>query len=126
MIDLLKSTFVQMFNSTYSVINNKIELRNKAEIPDGYLSKKDAHFIYGLGLSEKVFRLTMFTCGVSTFDYLHTAEVGHEMKTFAYKENEVRAAILLLKSDATQVTPSMCQSDILNGTRFRYTKELVS
>ncbi|OUS29721.1 hypothetical protein A9Q99_08585 [Gammaproteobacteria bacterium 45_16_T64] len=115
---LIKKT--QMLeNQIHSIQNSR-----RKGIPDGFISKKEAYFTHGLGLSERVFHLALFTMGVNTHEYVHLSEAGHEVDTFSYEEREVIIAIDIFLDDAIQVTGQTCESSILQGKRFRYIKSI--
>jgi hypothetical protein len=100
-----------------------VELQHRNGVPDGYLAKKQAHHLYGEGLSEEVFHLALAKIGVPIKNYIHHGEDGYDTPTFAYLDSEIQAAIDLFIEDAKQCSPQMCQSPMLGGKRFRYVKE---
>lgn len=100
-----------------------VELQHRNGVPDGHLSKKQAHHLYGEGLSEEIFHLALAKIGVSIKNYIHRGDDGYEAATFAYLDSEIPAAVERFLSDARQCTPQMCQSPMLGGKRFRYVKQ---
>jgi hypothetical protein len=59
---------------------------------------------------------------VPTTPYIHHAEDGNDVATFAYLESDIADAVRTFLNDAIQVTRCMCESPLLNGRRFRYSK----
>ena len=100
-----------------------VELQHRHGVPSGYLSKKNAHHLYGEGLSEDIFHLALAKAEVTIKNYISRGEDGYESATFAYLESEIQAAVDLLIEDAVQCSVQMCQSPMLGGKRFRYVKE---
>jgi hypothetical protein len=99
-----------------------VELQHRGNVPTGYLSKKQAHHLYGEGLSEEVFHLALAKIGVPIKNYIHRGDDGYDTPTFAYLESEIAAAVELFLDDAQQSTATLCQSPMLNGKRFRFVK----
>lgn len=100
-----------------------VELQHRHGVPVGYLSKKNAHHLYGEGLSEEIFHLAMAKVGVPIKNYIHRGEDGYESPTFAYLETEIQTAVDVLIEDAEQCSPQMCLSPMLGGKRFRFVKD---
>ncbi len=100
-----------------------VEIQHRNGVPDGYLSKKQAHHLYGVGLSEEVFHLALTKIGVPVKPYIHRGEDGYETPSQAYLEDEIASALDLFLEDARQVSAQMCASPMLGGKRFRYVKE---
>ncbi|MBV5309354.1 hypothetical protein [Chromatium okenii] len=100
----------------------QVELQHRNGVPQGYLSRSQAHVLHGVGLSEKVFHLALHQLEVPTTPYIHHAEDGNDVATFAYLESDIADAVRTFLEDAIQVTRCMCESPLLNGRRFRYFK----
>ncbi|MBV5309360.1 Rha family transcriptional regulator [Chromatium okenii] len=100
----------------------QVELQHRNGVPQGYLSRSQAHVLHGVGLSEKVFHLALHQLEVPTTPYIHHAEDGNDVATFAYLESDIADAVRTFLEDAIQVTRCMCESPLLNGRRFRYSK----
>lgn len=97
----------------------EVDLRNG--VPQGFLSKSNAHKHFGRGLSKAIFEAVLLQYEIPTQNYVHS-ENGHSTSTFAYKENEIETIIDDFISDAEQVTSNMCYSKLLNK-RFSFIKE---
>ena len=100
-----------------------VELQHRSGVPDGYLSKKQAHHLHGVGLSDEVFHLAMARIGVTSKSYIHRGEDGYDVPSIAYKDDEVAPAVEMFLDDAVQDTPKFCKSPMLNGKRFKHCKE---
>ena len=98
----------------------EVDLRNG--VPQGFLSKSNAHKHFGKGLSKAIFEATLLQYAIPTQNYVHS-ENGHSTSTFAYKENEIETIIDDFISDAEQVTSNMCYSKLLNK-RFSFIKAI--
>ena len=99
-----------------------VELQHRNGVPKGYLSRSQAHVLHGLGLSAEVFHLALHQLEVPTTPYIHHAEDGNDVATFGYLESDIADAIRAFLKDAVQVTRCMCESSLLGGKRFRYSK----
>lgn len=103
-----------------------VELQHRNGVPQGYISRKQAHHLYGVGLSEEIFHLALAHIGIQSKPYIHRGEDGYEVATHAYKDDDISEGIELFLDNANQVTPKMCESPMLNGKRFRYIKDDVA
>ena len=130
-IDAIKQQNTQIIqaqtdiNRKAEILENRVqnvELQHRNGVPEGYLSKSQAHHLYGRGLSEDVFHRAMKKIGVAFKKYIHRGEDGHDVSTLAYLEGEIESAVALFLSDAKQATAQMCESPMLDGRRFRYVK----
>jgi hypothetical protein len=102
-----------------------VELQHRNGVPDGYLSKKEAHHLYGVGLSEEIFECLLVKVGVTSKRYMHIAE-GYKTPSTAYLEAEIQPAVEAFLEDAVQCSAVFCMSPMLDGKRFRYVKEAFS
>ena len=130
-IDAIKQQNTQIIqvqtdiNRKTEILENRVqnvELQHRNGVPEGYLSKSQAHHLYGRGLSEDVFHRAMKKIGVAFKKYIHRGEDGHDVATLAYLESEIEPAVELFLNDAKQATAQMCESPMLDGKRFRYVK----
>jgi phage anti-repressor protein len=96
----------------------EVDLRNG--VPQGFISKSNAHKQYGKGLSKAIFEAALLEYKVTTQKYVHS-ENGHSTSTFAYKEDEIADTIEDFISNAEQATSAMCYSKLLNK-RFGFIK----
>ncbi|MBV5309113.1 ORF6N domain-containing protein [Chromatium okenii] len=99
-----------------------VELQHRNGVPQGYLSRSQAHVLYGMGLSAEVFHLALHRLEVPTTPYIHHGEDGNDVATFGYIESDIADAVQIFIKDAVQVTRCMCESPLLNSKRFRYSK----
>lgn len=99
-----------------------VEIQHRNGVPDGYLSKREAHHLYGVGLSEEIFECLLVKVGVSSKRYMHLAE-GYKTPSTAYLEAEIQPAVEMFLEDAVQCSAVFCMSPMLDGKRFRYVKE---
>lgn len=102
-----------------------VELQHRNGVPEGYLSKKEAHHLYGVGLSEEIFECLLVKVGVTSKRYMHIAE-GYKTPSTAYLESEIQPAVEMFLEDAVQCSAVFCMSPMLDGKRFRYVKEAFS
>ncbi|MCK7579819.1 MAG: Rha family transcriptional regulator [Chromatiales bacterium] len=102
-----------------------VELQHRNGVPEGYLSKKEAHHLYGVGLSEEIFECLLVKVGVTSKRYMHIAE-GYKTPSTAYLEAEIQPAVEAFLEDAVQCSAVFCMSPMLDGKRFRYVKEAFS
>ena len=102
-----------------------VELQHRNGVPEGYLSKKEAHHLYGVGLSEEIFECLLVKAGVTSKRYMHIAE-GYKTPSTAYLEAEIQPAVEMFLEDAVQCSAVFCMSPMLDGKRFRYAKETFS
>lgn len=102
-----------------------VELQHRNGVPEGYLSKKEAHHLYGVGLSEEIFECLLVKVGVTSKRYMHLAE-GYKTPCTAYLEAEIQPAVEAFLEDAVQCSAVFCMSPMLDGKRFRYVKETFS
>ncbi len=123
-IDRLKQQQVLITRKTEQLESRveHVELQHRNGVPKGYLSRSQAHGLYGVGLSEKVFHLALQRLEVPTTPYVHHAEDGNEVATYGYLESDIAAAVQVFLDDAIQATRYMCESPLLEGKRFRYNK----
>jgi phage regulator Rha-like protein len=124
-LDQVKQQHAALVRKT-EILENRVqnvELQHRNGVPNGYLSKKQAHHLYGEGLSEEIFHLALAKREVPIKNYIHRGEDGYESATFAYLESAIQEAVDFLIAEAEQVTPQMCQSPMLGGKRFRYVKD---
>lgn len=127
-LDQVKQQQAALVRKT-EILENRVqnvELQHRNGVPNGYLSKKQAHHLYGEGLSEEIFHLALAKREVPIKNYIHRGEDGYESATFAYLESAIQEAIDFLIAEAEQVTPQMCQSPMLGGKRFRYVKSSIN
>lgn len=96
----------------------EVDLRNG--VPQGFVSKSNAHKQYGKGLSRAIFDAVMLQYDVTTQKYVHS-ENGHSTSTFAYNESEISDVVEDFISGSEQITPAMCYSKLLNK-RFGFIK----
>ncbi len=99
-----------------------VELQHRNGVPEGYLPRKQAHHLYGRGLSYDIFYRAMKAVGVNMKPYIMTTDAGHEVATTALKAEEIEPAVTMFLDDAVQATQCMCESPILDGKRFRFVK----
>ncbi|MBK1642478.1 hypothetical protein CKO12_11435 [Chromatium okenii] len=127
-IDRLKQQQVLITRKTEQLESRMehVELQHRNGVPKGYLSRSQAHGLYGVGLSEKVFHLALQRLEVPTTPYIHHAEDGNEVATYGYLESDIAAAVQVFLDDAIQATRYMCESPLLEGKRFRYNKSTVT
>ncbi|NVZ11283.1 ORF6N domain-containing protein [Allochromatium humboldtianum] len=100
----------------------QVELQHRNGVPQGYVSKKHAHHLYGRGLADGIFHAALGASQVPTKPYIHTTDDGHQVPTIAYLEHEIEPAIEQFLADSIQCTAHMCASPVLGGRRFRYQK----
>lgn len=101
------------------ILENRIqnvELQHRNGVPEGYLSKKNAHHLYGEGLSEEIFHLALAKASVTIKNYIARDDNGNESATFAYLESEIEDAVDMLIENAEQCSPQMCKSPMLAGS----------
>ncbi len=127
-IDRLKQQQVLITRKTEQLESRveHVELQHRNGVPKGYLSRSQAHHLYGVGLSEKVFHLALQRLEVPTTPYVHNTEDGNEVATYGYLESDIAAAVQVFLDDAIQATRYMCKSPLLEGKRFRYNKSTVT
>ncbi|GEM_PF-2811193 len=123
-IDRLKQQQVLITRKTEQLESRveHVELQHRNGVPKGYLSRSQAHVLYGIGLSAEVFHLALHRLEVPTTPYIHHAEDGNEVATYGYLESDIAAAVQVFLDDAIQATRYMCESPLLEGKRFRYNK----
>ncbi len=127
-IDRLKQQQVLITRKTEQLESRveHVELQHRNGVPKGYLSRSQAHVLYGIGLSAEVFHLALHRLEVPTTPYIHHAEDGNEVATYGYLESDIAAAVQVFLNDAIQATRYMCESPLLEGKRFRYNKSTVT
>ncbi|MBK1641282.1 hypothetical protein CKO12_05215 [Chromatium okenii] len=127
-IDRLKQQQVLITRKTEQLESRveHVELQHRNGVPKGYLSRSQAHVLYGIGLSAEVFHLALHRLEVPTTPYIHHAEDGNEVATYGYLESDIAAAVQTFLDDAIQATRYMCESPLLEGKRFRYNKSTVT
>lgn len=104
---------------------SRLEIDTRNGVPSGYISKKHAHRMHSRGLSREIFEQALTVLEVSTQKYVHT-ENGYSSHSIAWEEAAIEPAVNRFIDDAVQVTPSMCESPMLNGKRFRFVKEVAA
>jgi len=123
-IDGIKQQQVTIIRKTEQLESRveHVELQHRNGVPQGYLSRSQAHVLHGVGLSEKIFHLALHHLEVPTTPYIHHTEDGNDVATYAYLESDIAAAVRTFLDDAIQISRYMCESPLLNGKRFRYFK----
>lgn len=99
---------------------DQVEIQHRSGVPQGYLSKRQAHELHGQGLSEKIFHKAMTLMQVRTQPYLHTSEDGYQVPTVAYFADGVVTAIERFVRGAKQVTKHQCEHPLMGATRFMF------
>lgn len=112
------------------IINNKfhsvsedihdLQINSRNGVPLGYLSKSQAHRLYGLRFAEKAFHKLMAGMAVPTKRYVHT-EADHTSFTTAYDEDAVVKAVGSTLCNMVQVSKFFGESPLVPGVRFKYT-----
>lgn len=99
----------------------QLEVNTRNGVPLGFISKSKGHRQYSQGLSKAIFEQVLTFFNIQQQPYVHT-ENGRSTHTFAWKEDQIEAAINLFINDAKQITDTQCSSGFLNGKRFKFTK----
>lgn len=125
-VDRLKQQTAQLAQRQEDIEHRvaAVELQHRSGVPTGYLSKAQAHQIYGRGLSKDVFHAVLAKLGVQTKPYVHLTDDGYEVATFAYLDDMIPEAIQHFLDDAQQATSKTCVSPLLDGKMFRYVKAI--
>ena len=120
-----EKTVQNSINDQFATQLKKLEINTRNGVPTGFLSRAQAHRIHGLGLSREIFEQAVTSLEVETKKYIHT-ENDRSTQTFGWNEDQILPAITQFINASTQATKTQCESQILNGKRFRYTLPTVS
>ena len=117
----LEKTRQNSINDQVATQLKKLEIDTRNGVPTGFLSRSQAYRLHGKALSTDISEQALTSLEVQTKKYIHT-ENDRSTQTFGWNEDQIETCIMKFIKDSAQVTKTQCESQLLNGKRFRYLK----